>query len=251
MIPAKLLLIEDSPADAAQFCDQIQNELGNEVEIVWHTSLSAAMHWLKAEGNKPDQIWLDPALLGTQNIGKNLALLKECVPPGELRLFGSTPSIVHREAQRHEVEVVRKETDSQLLAIVQDLVAKRSSGSGTVKIELARFEGTIAKLEYQVSENCNRLARVEQIIERLNTINFELTAMKDAVNKIPAIQEQLAKSQGFKELRLKRMDFLQAVMISLISAGVALGSIALPKIIDKLEHPNAPSPSPSQTQKSP
>lgn len=244
MNPAKLLLIEDTPSDATLFCDQIQRQLGNEVEIEWRTRLSDALAWLEA-GNVPDQIWLDPGLpdLREQNVGKALATLKGYVPIGELRLISSTiaPALAS-QAAKHDVPVVEKGNESaQILQIVQDLLSKRSSGA-TTRVELARVEGAIAKLEYQVEANITRLDKIEEVIDRLSTLAFEVGALKDSMNRLL--------QQGDKQqIQTKRVEARQAIALGLISGLVSLGvaaiTIVAPKLIDKWDAKPAAQLSPS------
>lgn len=241
MNPAKLLLIEDSSADATLFTDQIQNQLGSDIEIEWKTRLSDALAWLEA-GNKPDQIWLDPGLpdLG-QGISKALTTLKKYVPAGELRLLSSTvsPSLA-RAAEQQQVEVLHKDaTTTQVLQIVQELLSKRSGGT-TARIETAKLEGKIAKLEYQLDISHTRLARIEATLERLSTVSFEVGTVKEALNRIPQLEKALSElqktSESTQQIRLKRWDVMQAIIVALISAAVAIGTILLAK---------SPSPTPT------
>lgn len=256
MNPAKLLLIEDNPSDATLFCDRIQNELGSEIEIEWKTRLTDAMAWLEA-GNRPDQIWLDPGLpdLGQQNLGKALSTLKKYVAAGELKLLSSTvaPSVA-RAAEQQQVQVLNKDaTNTQVLQIVQELLTKRSGGT-TARVEAAKLEGKIAKIEYQVGSTLERLARIEAALERLATVAFEVNATREALNRIPPLEAKFKEFQqqleakirefqqfreGSQQVRLKRMDMLQAIFIALISGGVALGTLALPKLL-----PDQPTPLP-------
>ena len=261
----RLLLIEDSASDATLFIDQIQNSLGHEVvEVEWRTRLSEALSLLES-GQVFDQIWIDPGLpdLGQQNIGKALATLKRHLrSEGELRMISSLSSpTIAKQAAQHNVEVLQKDaltsTNNEILAIVRDMLAKRSS-SGTIKVELARFEGTIAKMEYQIGENTKAIAAiltildpmrnvvgelhsVKQIVEPLRNVTYELSLIKDTLKREAETAEKEKSAE--KEVTVKRLDLMQAIILALITTVGSISVIVLPKVVDRwLEAPPATAP---------
>lgn len=253
----EIMLIEDHPPDATLFIHKLQQNMGDEVQVHWVKTLAEAYRDLET-GKKYDQIWLDPGLpdlIAQTDINRALLTLKKYVEQvnGELHIITSSASPgVIAQAENHQVNIVEKDAllsrDSQILQIVGDMLAKKSGGYGTVKVQAAKMEGTIAKLEYQVVENFKRLERVEANQERFSTLLYEISAIKEMVNKIPAIEKKLEKSEGANEIKLKRWDFFQTVLIAFISAAVTLGGIALPKLLDQAKDAD---PKPSVTETSP
>lgn len=256
----KLLLIEDTPADATLFISQIQDSLGVEVEVEWRTRLTDAVGQLEAVGEEHyDQIWLDPGLpdLGSANIGKALALLKKYVPAGELRLLsGLAQPAVAKQAESHNVAVVSKASlqpsgNQEILEMVKELLAKRSSSGATTRVEMARYEGKLANLEYKVEENSRRLEKIEQGIDRMNNLAFELSAIKDLLGKIPALEQSVREVKSAQSEAKKasdaQWDFRKAA-VTVIAGGLITGVIGVittlgPILIPRLfPDPDKPAP---------
>ncbi|MGA7936474.1 MAG: hypothetical protein WCA35_23170 [Kovacikia sp.] len=244
MTTLRLLLIEDTPSDATLFCDQIQNSIGNDVDIEWKTHLGEAMAWLES-GNEVDQIWLDPGLpdLGEKSIGKALATLKQFVEPGELRLISSNTPAIATQAQKQGVDVVAKEAliSSEILQIVQTLLNKRSSGQlvSETQVKIARLEGF-------VESNAGRLGKIEATLERLPTLIFEIETIKKFVAEIPSLKEELKSLQGKGLLKTKQLDVMQAVIVSLLTLVGVLGAAIGPRLLEQGKPTPTSSPPGSQ-----
>lgn len=253
----RLLLIEDSQSDRTLFADQIQNELGNDVQIDCAEKIGEAFHLLehaRATRNFYDQIWLDPGLpdLGQQNISSALATLKAHVEPGQLRLLTSNaaPEIT-RQARKHDVQTVSKSAlspsgDLEVLEIVKELISKRSSGSGaTTRVEMARYEAKLANLEYKVDENCKRLEKIEQGIDRMNSLAFELSAIKDLLAKIPTLEQSVKEVKSAqadaKKATDAQWDFRKVVIGGIITAVfgalTTLGPLLIPRLFPEPDKP--------------
>lgn len=240
----KLLLIEDTQADATLFCDQVQGSLGEDVDIDWVTQLSEAFNRLET-GQIYDQIWLDPALpdLRDSNLGKALATLKKYVSSGELRLLGGSgfTSTHKKQAIEQNVQVVEDINSRQVLALVQELLSKKTGGTATIRVEQAKLEGAIARAEMRIDENSSRLAKIEAICDRLQTLQFELGATREAIGIIPQLRDDVLALK--RVLEIKRADqagvweFRKVVVPALISAMVAIATLIIPVVLPKLLEP--------------
>lgn len=251
-----ILLIEETAADATSFISQLQDFASEDIEVVWKSKLTDALALLES-GQSFDQIWLDPDLsdLRSTDISKALLSLKRFVPAGEVRMIGSNlSSRVNAIARQQEVEVVSK-NNNEMLAIVSELLKRRSSGT-TVRVEQVRVEAALARVEWQVTQAVQAIERIQQQVnenaEFIKVLSSELAGLKDLTRKYPDLEAAVSNLRSDREdkrfFRLKRWELIVALVTTLI---VSLVAPVILKAIDRLLPGDKPQIQPSPTETSP
>lgn len=230
----KVLLIEDTRSHAVRFINKIQEEIGRDIQVEWRISLNAALQYLRS--NEVDQIWLDACLpdIEDKEIPGALEALKRYVEPGEVRvLTEDTPEAEFRRKTRlsSQYDVVDKAQMPQMLEAIQQLLAKRSnSTSATTKVELARLEGQIIHLQYQQTEDRDRVNSLEQRLTRceqqLSEFSIQLRLVSDQLKVLPDLQKSISTLLSLDEKEKRRNSTFTEIMKVLIPAVIG-GAIAI------------------------
>lgn len=254
----ELLLIEDTPADAMLFMEQIQQQYGSDVQIVWKKTLAEAKLYL-AE-NTVDQIWLDRVLpdFNANNFATEVAALKKHLTSedkNELYLLtASPPPNVTAQAKAAHVDIVSKDDlmpagDSQILAMVTQLLAKRSFGA-TVRVET---ESRLVRMEMKLEHLTQALGSIGELKNLVEQLRVETSLMREHVNKVPDLSGQVAElkkaSTNRDQLEIKKLDMRQAIILAIITGMGTLAITWLTKMGGDSKLPSPPVSNPIESPK--
>ena len=254
----ELLLIEDTPADAMLFMEQIQQQYGSDVQIIWKKNLAEAKLYLA--DNMVDQIWLDRVLpdFNIHNFATEVAALKKHLnseDKNELYLLtASPPPNVQAQAKAAHVDIVSKDDlmpagDSQILAMVTQLLAKRSSGA-TVRVET---ESRLVRMEVKLEHLIHTLGAIGELKNLVEQLRVETSLMREHVNQVPTLTSQVSElkkaSTNRDNLEIKKLDMRQAIILAIITGIGTLAITWLTKMGGDSKLPSPPVSNPIESPK--
>ena len=228
MSTLQLLLIEDTDRDAQMFINRVKQEMGNDVTVDRVTRLGEALSLLGS--STFDQIWLDLKIpdLQQKDVGKALTTLREISGNADIRILGSAISpAASSQAAKHNVEVLPKDdliSGNQLVQIVTTLLETKRGGTVTTRVEMAKIEGKLATLEYQLGLGTKKL---EETIAMTRSLTSTIEQLQSKIGSLESKQAQQ------KDLASKKLDVLQAIAVALIALGTTVAATVLPKFLEK------------------
>lgn len=276
----RILLIDDSPGDVDSFCRAIKR-VSSDVVVVDVPSMNAAMHALKDDRGF-DFIFIDSMLQQTIGFKESIQALVEYAPVHVLTSDRTAPSfqkfLQAIAAKTADVDLVGRNDHDALMALVERLIREKSGGNTTIRVEQARLEGKVARLEEgqkdikqslteqlkMVQQLANSLSdfnmrltlSVDQIRQQVEQTKIEICQLRDELHDVSIVAETAAKAHHEVDDEAGNKAALQ-IMLAVIAAITAIFAspvllhivqVVLPNKINQVQQQVQPSPSPSTSK---
>lgn len=227
--PLKILLVEDSDADAALFNFQILKNPKLDrylVEVQHCYSLAEALSWLAASPQPPSLICLDLSVPGLDRANLKTAInkLSRYVADKQaiVGLTGSDPASLIWQALEYEIgsdNVFSKNSITRdqdpLLEAIQRIASRTSSGSSrTMQIDIARQDEKLKAIADGLAAQDQHLTKLVQTVfmgdgSGSGSLVYVVFQLEKAIDTLKAELKELKQSQSeaTTQFKLKRLDF--------------------------------------------
>jgi len=194
----RILLIEDSPADATQFKREIAR-INPDAEVIVAKDVSSAFHALEGDAGF-DRVCISPNLGETLGFDRLIKDVRRHDIPVEILTSDRTSPAFLQYLDRlaktdDEVNLLGKNNPDELRNLIERILKDKSGGNTTLRVEQAKQEVRLLNLEEHIKEARNTLTEQLKIFQQMSgtvsEFSIRLSLSTQAVEQLKQEVRQL------------------------------------------------------------